>query len=49
MGAYPDEYAALKYIKEHTSEEPKQLAKSCVLFKMSSMIDNNGVQGWAVA
>ncbi|XP_062538613.1 uncharacterized protein LOC134206887 [Armigeres subalbatus] len=42
MQAYPDEYFTLQFNKEHENE-PRQLERSSVLFKMSPMLDSNGV------
>ncbi|XP_062539146.1 uncharacterized protein LOC134207439 [Armigeres subalbatus] len=43
MEAFPDEYATIKYNNQHPEKESRLLEKSSLLFKMSPMLNNNGV------
>ncbi|XP_065083282.1 uncharacterized protein LOC135705462 [Ochlerotatus camptorhynchus] len=41
--AYADEYVTLSYNNEHPDAEPKQIARSSALYKLSPMLDDDGV------
>ncbi|XP_055542958.1 uncharacterized protein LOC129728540 [Wyeomyia smithii] len=43
MQEYADEYATLLYNKKHPEAEQKQIDKSCALYKLSPILDDEGV------